>query len=128
MPDENSQVNPRTMRRRGLLVGALTIPVMIVVEHFSDLAKARAAGVAFAMMVTVIVVFWYLRREIWYWFVVGALAVAQVALVIIVPWTSKAVPAPELWPIGIADFAALCGFIKLMEKIINDARKRHPSI
>jgi hypothetical protein len=50
---------------------------------------------------------------------VAALTVIHVVLVVVVPWTNKSFPAPALWPVGIADFAAICGFIKLVEKAMS---------
>jgi hypothetical protein len=47
---------------------------------------------------------------------VTALTIIHVVLIVVVPWSNKSFPAPALWPVGIVDFAAICGFIKLVEK------------
>lgn len=50
---------------------------------------------------------------------VAALVVIHVVLIILVPWSDKSFPAPDLWPVAIADFAAVCGFFKLVEKAMS---------
>ena len=109
-------VTSRTAARWGLLVGVISLPVTMVVSHFSDPGRGRAAGIAFALMIGGIWAFWHQRRHAWFWMAIAALTVMHVALIVVIPWTNKSFPAPALWPIGIADFAAICGFIKLVEK------------
>ena len=98
------------------LVGLLTLPVAIVVGHFADPGRGRAAGLALALMIGAVRAFWYLRRYPWFWMSVAVLTVIHVVLIVLVPWSNKSFPAPALWPVAIADFAAVCGFIKLVEK------------
>ena len=112
-------VTSRTAARWGLLVGVISLPVAMVVSHFFDPGRGRAAGVALAMMIGGIWAFWHQRRHAWFWMAVAALTVIHVVLVVVVPWTNKSFPAPALWPVGIADFAAICGFIKLVEKAMS---------
>ena len=109
-------VTSRTAARWGLLVGVISLPVAMIVSHFFDPGRGRAAGIALAMMIGGIWAFWHQRRHAWFWMAVAALTVIHVVLVVVVPWTNKSFPAPALWPVGIADFAAICGFIKLVEK------------
>lgn len=112
-------VTSRTAARWGLLVGVISLPVAMVVSHFFDPGRGRAAGIALAMMIGGIWAFWHQRRHAWFWMAVAALTVIHVVLVVVVPWTNKSFPAPALWPVGIADFAAICGFIKLVEKAMS---------
>jgi len=112
-------VTARTAARWGLIVAVLTIPVAIVVGHFFDPGRGRAAGLALALMIGAVRAFWYLRRRPWFWMSVAALVVIHVVLIILVPWSNKSFPAPALWPVAIADFAAVCGFFKLVEKAVS---------
>ena len=114
-------VTSRTAARWGLLVGVISLPVAMIVSHFFDPGRGRAAGIALAMMIGGIWAFWNQRRHAWFWMAVAALTVIHVVLVVVVPWTNKSFPAPALWPVGIADFAAICGFIKLVEKAMKGA-------
>jgi len=43
----------------------------------------------------------------------------HVVLIVVAPWPGKSFPAPELWPVRIVDFAAVCGFIKVVGKAMN---------
>jgi hypothetical protein len=112
-------VTARTVKKSGFIALLLSLPVAIVVSHFVDPGRGRAAGVSLALMILAVRAFWYLRRQAWFWMAVAALTVIHVVLVVAVPWTNKSFPAPALWPVGIADFAAICGFIKLVEKAMS---------
>lgn len=112
-------VTSRTAARWGLLVGVISLPVAMVVSHFFDPGRGRAAGIALSMMIGGLWAFWHQRRHAWFWMAVAALTIIHVVLIVVVPWTNKSFPAPALWPVGIADFAAICGFIKLVEKAMS---------
>lgn len=112
-------VTSRTAARWGLLVGVISLPVAMVVSHFFDPGRGRAAGIALAMMIGGIWAFWHQRRQAWFWMAVAALTTIHVVLIVAVPWTNKSFPAPALWPVAIADFAVICGFIKLVEKAMS---------
>ena len=106
--------------RWGVAVGLLTLPVAFVVDHFYP-GRGTPAGVSLVFLIGSVWIFWSLRRKPWFWMTIAAIAIAHVALIIVIPWSHwihKSFPAPELWPIGIADFAAMIGFIKLVEKVM----------
>ena len=109
-------VTARTAARWGLMVALLTIPLAIVVGHFVDQGRGMAAGLALALMIGAVRAFWYLRRHPWFWISVATLVIIHIVLIIFVPWNNKSFPAPAVWPVAIADFAAQCGFLKLVEK------------
>ena len=50
---------------------------------------------------------------------VGVLSVILALLITEINWTNKSIAAPALWPVGIADFAAICGSLKLIEKVMS---------
>jgi len=115
----SENVTARTATKWGFIALLLSLPVAIAVSHFVDPGRGRAAGVALGLMILSIRVFWYLRKRPWFWMAVVALTVIHVVLIVMVPWSNRSFPAPELWPVGIADFAAICGFIKLVEKAMS---------
>ena len=120
MEETNTEnVTPRTVKKWAFIAILLSLPVAIVVGHFVDPGRGRAAGLALALMIGAVRAFWYLRRHRWFWMSVAALTVIHVALIVVVPWSNKSFPAPALWPVAIADFAAVCGFIKLVEKAMS---------
>ncbi len=113
---KTGKVTARTATRWGLTVAVLTLPVAVIVGYFVNRATGMAAWVALMMMIGAVRAFWHLRRHTWFWMSVAALTIIHVVLIIVVPWPTKSFPAPELWPVGIVDFLAICGFIKLVEK------------
>lgn len=119
MKTANSEnVTARTASRWGLLVALLTLPVAILVDHFYP-GRGTPAMIALGLMIGAVWAFWRLRRRPWFWMAIATLTIIHIVLIVVVPWTNwsnKSLPAPELWPVGIADFAAICGFIKLVEK------------
>jgi len=120
MEETNTEnVTPRTVARWGLLAGLLSLPLAIVVSHFADPGRGRAAGISLALMIGGVRAFWHLRRHAWFWMAIAALTIIHVVLIAVVPWTNRSFPAPELGPVCIADFAAIFGFIKLVEKVMS---------
>lgn len=113
------KVTARIATRWGLAAGLFSLPVAIVVSHFVDPGRGRAAGGALALMVLAIRAFWYLKPRAWFWMTIAALAIIHVVLIVVIPWSNKSIPAPALWPIGVVDFVAICGFVKLVERIMN---------
>ena len=117
------KITARTVKKWAFIALLLSLPLSIAVSHFVDPGRGRAAGVSLALMILAVRAFWYLRRQAWFWMAVTALTVIHVVLIVMVPWTNKSFPAPALWPVGIADFAAICGFIKLVEKAMSRGDK-----
>jgi len=117
--DTQEEVTSRTVKKWGLIAGLLAILGNIVVSHFLDPGRGDAAGISLAILILSVRNFWYLKRHVWFWLDMAALTLVHVVLVIVIPWTDRSIPAPELWPIGIADFAVIWGVVKLTEKMMN---------
>jgi hypothetical protein len=118
-PDEDAtpddDISPSAVKIWAVVAFLLSLPVAAIVGHYLGPGKGRAAGVAFALMIGGVLAFRRLIRHPWFWMSIASLVIIHVVLIIVVPWSDKSFPAPALWPIGIADFAAICGFIKLVE-------------
>lgn len=52
----------------------------------------------------------------WFWLTMACIVGAHIPLVLLVPWTSRWVPAVGLLPIVVADIAVIFGFLHLIEK------------
>ena len=113
------KVTARTVKKWAFIALLLSLPVAMVVSHFVDPGRGRAAGVSLALIILSLRAFWYLRKRVWFWMAITLLTIIHVVLIVVVPWTNKSFPAPTLWPIGIADFAAIYGSIKLVEKAMS---------
>ena len=124
-PDEDATpddgISSNAVKIWAVVAFLFSLPVAAIVGHYLGPGRGRAAGIAFGLMIGGVLVFRRLIRHPWFWMSIAALVIIHVVLIIVVPWSNKSFPAPELWPIGIADFAAICGFIKLVEK----AMRRH---
>jgi hypothetical protein len=119
MEDDNTEaITPNTVKVWAVIAFLISLPVAEFVEHYYGPGRGRVAGVAFGLMILTGRAFWYLRRRVWFWLTVAALLLIHVVLVAVVSWTNKSLPAPALWFVGIIDFVAMCGGIKLVEKLI----------
>lgn len=122
-PDEDATLDDDISRNAikiwGLVAALLSFPVAAIVGHYLDPGRGRAAGIAFALMICGVLVFRRLIRHPWFWMSIAALVIIHAVLIIVVPWSNKRFPAPELWPVAIVDFGAICGFIKLVEKAMS---------
>jgi branched-subunit amino acid transport protein AzlD len=120
MPEKRSaKLTRRDIRKWMLMLALLMLPVYEIVDHFSGGGKARAAAGFVAILTIVIAAFWNLRRRAWFWLSIAALTTVHVVLIIVISWSNRDFPAPELWPIGIADYLAMYGFIKLVERAMS---------
>jgi len=114
----SDHISPTAVKIWAVVALLLSLPVASIVGHYLDPGRGRAAGVAFGLLLGGGLAFRNLIRHPWFWMSIAALAIIHAVLIIFVPWSNRSLPAPELWPIGIADFAAICGFIKLTEKVM----------
>jgi len=129
-PDEDATpddgISPDAVKIWAVVAFLLSLPVAAIVGHHLGPGRGRAAGVAFALMIGGVLVFRRLIRRPWFWMSIAALVIIHIVLIVVVPWSNGSFPAPELWPIGIADFAAICGFIKLVEKLMTRNARSGP--
>lgn len=114
----DDDISPNAVKIWAVVAFLLSLPVSAIVGGHLGPGKGRAAGIAFALMIGGVLVFRRQTRHLWFWVSIAALVIIHVALIVFVPWTNKSFPAPEFWPVGIADFAFTCGFIKLVEKLM----------
>jgi hypothetical protein len=124
-PDDD--ISPNAVKIWAVVALLLSLPVAAIVGYHLGPGRGRAAGVAFALMIGGILAFRRLIRHPWFWMSIAALVIIHAVLIVVVPWSNRSFPAPELSPICIADFAAICGFIKLVEKAMSRSEEHPPS-
>lgn len=71
--------------------------------HAGRLDLARPVLYSIGMLGIATAIKWKLRRHMWFWGTMTILAALHVLLVLLVPWTTKWIPAIVVIPIGIAD-------------------------
>lgn len=70
-----------------------------------------------AMIVVVGRIYWGLRNHAWFWIVMILAALLQIPFVLYVPWLRFKVTFLALLPIGLFDYAAIAGALRLAFKI-----------
>ena len=77
----------------------VSLPIYWVFDHFQRLEIARPILMGVAALALLIAVKWTLRRRPWFWLTMAAIAALHVPLILLVPWTTRWVPAP-VWAGG----------------------------
>ena len=113
--------NPFT-RRWTLVVIICSLPAFLLLAWFGDPGRGRAAGIAICSIMFAARAVWSWSRHDWFWVTLGILTVLHVALVAVIPWTSKSYPGLTLLPIAALDYGIVYGCIKLVEKVMNRTR------
>ena len=90
---------------------------MYLFDHFGKLDLARPALGSIGMITVAIAMRWHLRRHKWFWAVMVALAAAHVPLILLVPWTSKWVPAVVMIPIAVGDLYAMLAVLSIIGQL-----------
>jgi hypothetical protein len=60
---------------------------------------------------------WDRRRHPWFWLTLVATIVVQAAIVILTPWPKTRFPGIVLLPLGLADYALVCGVMRFVESL-----------
>jgi hypothetical protein len=103
-----------------VILGALA--VLILFDHFGQLALARPTMISAAMVVIAIAMRWRLKRHVWFWVTMIVFAALHVPLILFVPWTTKWVPALAIVPIGIADLFIMLWVLSVVGKFATFSR------
>ena len=71
--------------------------------HSDRLDLAPPVLYSIAMLTIVTAIKWKWRRHVWFWGTITALVALHLLLVVVIPWTTKWIPAIVAIPIGVAD-------------------------
>ena len=99
-----------------VILGALAM--LILFDHFGQLALARPTMISAAMLVVAIAMRWKLKRYAWFWATMIVFAALHVPLILFVPWTTKWVPALAIIPFGIADLFIMLWVLSVVGKFM----------
>lgn len=106
-------------RKFGLLAGASVLPLFFLMAYLGDRGRAMAVAMCLGTFICTAKSRWELRRYVWFWMTLLALAILHVPLFLFIRWTAE-VPGMLFAPLWYLDFAVLYGCIKLAEKIWRD--------
>ena len=99
-----------------LLVVGMPIPWFFA--HFGKLNLFLPTFSSVAVLAIVIVIKFKLRRHAWFWGTMAGLAALHVVLVLLVPWTTKWVPALAIGAIASADVIVMLAIIAVVERFM----------
>ncbi|MGA8739733.1 MAG: hypothetical protein WB561_00945 [Terracidiphilus sp.] len=95
---------------------AVTSPLFFLFDSFGKPGNGRAAWLSAMAILIAMKVRWELRKYKWFWLTMLCILAAHVPFVLLVPWTSRWIPAVGILPIVVADIAVIFGCLHLMEK------------
>jgi hypothetical protein len=104
----------------GLKIGAMSLPVFLLVTLFSDADAGLAAYIVSVAILFAVKIHWHLREHIWFWAIIALILALHAPLVFMVRWPQR--HAPTLFytmPIGIADFLIISGALRLAERLLS---------
>jgi cellulose synthase/poly-beta-1,6-N-acetylglucosamine synthase-like glycosyltransferase len=99
-----------------VIVGSL--PIAWLLDHFGRFDLARPVLYSIGTLGFILAIKWGLRRHLWFWITVAALAAFHVLLVLLVPWNTGWVPAVVVIPIALADFYAMLAIFSVVERLV----------
>jgi hypothetical protein len=100
----------------GIILGGL--PVLILFDHFGKYNLGRPTLTSAIMVIIAIAMRWKLRRHAWFWGTMICFAALHVPLVLLVPWTTRWVPAFVIIPIGMADLYLMLWVLSVVGKFM----------
>jgi hypothetical protein len=100
----------------GIILGGL--PVLILFDHFGKFNLARPTLTSAVILVIAIALRWKLKGHVWFWITMIVLAALHVPLLLLVPWTTRWVPAFMIIPIGMADLYLMLWVLSLVGKFM----------
>lgn len=74
------------------------LAIMLVVTHFADLGRGRAAGLCTLVDILVMKLRWEFRGKFGFWCAILLILLAQIAGIVLVPLGDRSMPAYALLP------------------------------
>jgi hypothetical protein len=106
----------------GVFLGTLFMGLLFV--RFGRFELARPTFFSIVVIVFAMAMKWELRRCMWFWAAMLAIAALHVLLILCVPWTTRWIPALVMTPIAVADVVGIVALITLLEKQLGKATAR----
>jgi hypothetical protein len=107
----------RTFTRKVALLAMLFMsPVFILFICLDKLNEGIGVWICAGIVVGSIIVWWDLRKSVWFWTAIIIAALLQIPFIMFAPWTNRYMSFVSLLPFGILDYVIVYGCIKLAEK------------
>jgi hypothetical protein len=124
MPSQ-APVNEPTVResrltplgRFAILSVSCSVPIWVLLAWLGHFEQGMSAAICQCMVAIAVRPWWARRRRLWLWSAILVASVAQIPLVVYVPWSSHALRGGVLLAFGLADYTAVYGIIWLAAKL-----------
>jgi hypothetical protein len=100
----------------GIILGGL--PVLILFDHLGKFNLARPTLTSVVVVVIAIALRWKLKGHVWFWITMIVFVALHVPLVLLIPWTTRWVPAFVIIPIGMADLYIMLLVLSVVGKFM----------
>lgn len=99
-----------------LILGS--VPIYWLFDRFGRVTLSLPILNCVGMLALVIIVKWKLKRHAWFWGTMIILALLHVPLVLVVPWTTRWVPALIIGAIDSVDLIVMLAILAVVEKLM----------
>jgi hypothetical protein len=103
-------------RRIALLSMLVTSPIFILFVCLKRFDQGLGVWICSGIVVGSIMIWWDLRKSVWFWVAITVAVLLQIPFVLFVPWADRYMSFVSLLPFGFLDFVIVYGCIKLSEK------------
>lgn len=100
-----------------LLILLATSPICLIFLYLGKPGNARAGWLLSGVVIIAAKIRWDLHRKTWFWPTIILISLVHIAAFILVPWTSKWIPAVLIFPFCALDGVAILGILQSMEKL-----------
>ena len=70
------------------------------------------------------IVWWDLKRSVWFWMTILFAGLLQIPFILFVPWGNRYMSFVSLLPFGLVDFAIVYGCMTRIEKNVQSAKEQ----
>ena len=102
-----------------------SLPIFVLFAALGRVDQAFGAASCCAVVMLAAMSRWDLKRRLWFWVAMGVIVLAQVPIVVLVPWGAKGINGRAVYPIAIADGSFAYGCLKLAGYLIKARDRRH---
>lgn len=105
-----------------LCVIIVSLPSYWLFDHFGRLSVALPTLNGVGVLALAIAAKWKLRRHVWFWITMIAIAALHVPLILFVPWTTRWVPALAIAAIDSADLILMLAILAVVGKFMEEPK------